>query len=58
MSQMSQLFSISHSAEVKMFDGCLEWLQEQEEATVYTCTITSLHQLRDWQPKKRLGTLK
>ena len=32
-------FSISHSAAVKMFDGCLEWPQEQEEATVYTITL-------------------
>ena len=35
---------VSHSSAVKMFDECLQWLQAQEEASMYNITI--LQELR------------
>ena len=41
--------SVPDSAAMKMFDGCLQWLQEQEEASVYN--ITALRELRELAAK-------
>lgn len=40
--------TVSHSAAVKMFDGCLQWLQEQNEACMYN--IGLLQELRAEEP--------
>ena len=35
---------VSHSSVIKMFDGCLKWLREQEESTSYNVHV--LQELR------------
>lgn len=39
-----------------MFDECLQWLQEQEEASMYNICI--LQELRELAARKRLNALK
>ncbi len=46
----------SHSAAVTMFEGCIQWLQEQEESNVYNISV--LQELKELAAKKRLGSLK
>ncbi len=48
--------SISHSSAVKMFDKCLQWLQAQEEASMYN--ICMLQELRELAARKRKNALK
>ena len=38
-----------------MFDGCIDWLQQQEEASLYNISI--LNKLRELAAKKRLSSL-
>ena len=47
---------ISHSSAVTMFEGCIQWLQQQEESSAYNITV--LQELRELAAKKRLGSLK
>ena len=47
---------ISHSSAVTMFEGCIQWLQLQEESSAYNITV--LQELRELAAKKRLGSLK
>ena len=46
---------VPHSVAVRMFDECLKWLEEQEEASVYNIAI--LCDLRELAAKKRLSGL-
>ena len=39
-----------------MFDGCITWLHQQNEANTYNLAI--LHELRELAAKKRLSNLK
>ena len=48
--------SVSHTSALKMFDGCIKWLQEQEEACMYN--IQSLQELRDLASRKRFSAIK
>ncbi len=48
--------TISHSAAVKMFDGCMQWLQEQGESNIHNMAM--LTELRDLAARKRISTLK
>ena len=47
---------ITHALAVQMFDGCIEWLQQQEEASLYNISI--LNELRELAAKKRLSSFK
>lgn len=47
---------VSHSSAVKMFDECLQWLQAQEEASIYN--ICMLQELRELADRKRRNSLK
>jgi len=52
-SENSQATSkVSHSTAIKLFDGCLQWLQQQEEASLYNVGV--LQDLRDLAAKKRV----
>ncbi len=45
--------SVSHSSAVKMFDECLQWLQTQEEASMYNiCMLQELRELKHKNAKK------
>ena len=46
---------VPHGVAVRMFDECLKWLEEQEEASVYNISI--LRYLRELAAKKRLSGL-
>ena len=46
---------VPHGVAVRMFDECLKWLEEQEEASVYNISI--LHNLRKLASRKRLNEL-
>ena len=48
--------SESNSDAMKMFDGCINRLQQQKEANTYNLSI--LHGLRELAAKKRLSNLK
>ncbi len=48
--------TVSHSSAVTMFDGCLQWLQEQEEACMYNINV--LQELRELAARKRISALK
>ncbi len=48
--------TISHSAAVKMFDGCMQWLQEQSESNIHNMAM--LTELSDLPARKRISTLK
>ena len=48
--------SISKGEAVKMFDKCLEWLRQQEEASTYN--LTCLKELRELSARKRLSDKK
>ena len=50
-SQQDQGAKISHSTAVKMFDQCLLWLQQQEEASLYD--VGAIRELRDFAARKR-----
>jgi len=39
-----------------MFEGCIQWLQQQEESSAYNTTI--LQELRELAARKRLGSFK
>lgn len=47
---------ISHSAAVSMFDGCLEWLLHQKEASLYNVGV--LRELRDLAARKKVLSIK
>ena len=47
---------VAHSSVVKMFDGCLKWLQEQEESTSYNVRV--IQELREMAAKKRIDAIK
>ena len=46
---------VPHGVAVRMFDECLKWLEEQEEASVYNIFI--LHNLRKLASRKKLSEL-
>ena len=48
--------SISNGEAVRMFDTCLEWLRQQEEASTYN--LTCLKELRGLAARKRLSDIK
>ena len=48
--------SISHVSAFKMFDGCICWLQQQEEACLYN--IQTLQELRELAARKRVSAIK
>ena len=52
----SETSSVSHSSAVKMFDGCLQWLQEQEESSLYNIQV--IKELRELAARKRMSTIK
>lgn len=47
---------VSHAEAEKMFDQCIKWLQEQEEASHYNVRV--LQELSELAARKRLNTLK
>jgi len=47
---------VSHSTAIQLFDGCLQWLQQQKEASVYNVGV--LQDLRDLAAKKRVQSIK
>ena len=47
--------SISHGHAVKMFDSCIAWLQQQDEASGYNISV--LCNLRELAAKKRLSSV-
>ena len=47
---------VSDSEAMKMFDGCITWIHQQNEANTYNLAI--LHELRELAAKKRLSNLK
>lgn len=55
-SQQEQGAKISHSTAVKMFDQCLLWLQQQEEASLYD--VGAIRELRDFAARKRINSFK
>ena len=48
--------SISNGEAMRMFDDCLQWLQQQDEANVYSMRV--LRELRELAAKKRMNSLK
>ena len=52
----SQHDKISDGVAVCMFDKCLQWLQEQDEASSYN--IRTLQELREMAARKRLSAIK
>ncbi len=47
---------VSHSMAVKLFDQCLLWLQQQEEASLYD--VGAVRELRDFAARKRMNSIK
>ena len=41
---------------MKMFDQCLLWLQQQEEASLYD--VGAIRELRDFAARKRINSFK
>ena len=48
--------TISHALALDMFDKCLQWLHEQEEANSYT--VRTLLELREMAARKRISAIK
>ena len=48
--------SVTHSEAARMFEWCLQWLEQQPEANVHNTTV--LRELQVLASKKRLGSLK
>ena len=46
---------IQHGNAVRMFDSCIAWLQQQDEATVYN--LSMLSDIRELAAKKRLTSI-
>ena len=46
---------ISHDEAMDMFDKCLKWLQQQDEANVYNTNV--LYELQEMAAKKRFSEL-
>ena len=46
---------IQHGHAVKMFDGCIAWLQQRDEASAYN--LSMLRDLRELAAKKRLTSI-
>ena len=46
---------IQHGNAVRMFDSCIAWLQQQDEATVYN--LSMLSDIRELAAKKRLASI-
>ena len=46
---------VSHSDALRMFDSCITWLLQQEEANTYNLSV--LKQLRELAARKRLSSL-
>ena len=46
---------IPHGHAVKMFDSCIAWLQQQDEASVYN--LSMLSELCELAAKKRLSSI-
>ena len=46
---------IQHGHTVKMFDGCIAWLQQQDEASAYN--LSMLRDLRELAAKRRLTSI-
>ena len=46
---------IQHGHAIKMFDSCIAWLQQQDEASAYN--ISMLSNLRELAAKKRLTSI-
>lgn len=42
---------VSHNTAMKLFDQCLLWLQQQEEASLYD--VGAVRELRDFAARKR-----
>ena len=55
MSYMLKMMKTQHSA-LKMFDGCICWLQQQEEACLYNVHV--LQELRELAARKRMSAIK
>ena len=53
--EVQEIPKVGHGEAVKMFDGCIQWLQEQDEASVYNITV--LQELRELAARKRIGAL-
>ena len=51
-----QTKNMSHSEAIKMFDGCMQYLQEQNEDTVHN--LIMLKELREMAARKRISGLK
>ena len=47
---------VPHGHAVKMFDSCIAWLQQQDEASAYNMSV--LHNLRELAAGKRLTSIK
>ena len=48
--------SVSHASALKMFDGCISWLQQQEEA--FDFSLRALEELRELAARKSRSAIK